>query len=110
MRAKPNAFFFPARGDRPPQNPRRYGGYLVHMGVVLMFIGFTGKAFDQSTTVEVAQGGTVNLGRYQMKIVNMVADENDNYTSGRLTVAVSKDGVLLGELTPERRFYKAYKQ
>jgi cytochrome c-type biogenesis protein CcmF len=64
------------------RNTRRYGGYLVHMGVVLMFIGFTGKAFDKSTTVEVAQGGSVQLGAYSLKIVSMVADENDNYTSG----------------------------
>jgi cytochrome c-type biogenesis protein CcmF len=110
IRAKTHANLVSAMVELTHRNTRRYGGYLVHMGVVLMFIGFTGKAFDQSTTVEVAQGGTVNLGRYEMKIVKMVADENDNYTSGRLTVAVSKDGVLLGELTPERRFYKAYKQ
>ena len=29
------------------RNTRRYGGYLVHMGIVLMFIGFTGAAFNQ---------------------------------------------------------------
>ena len=29
------------------RNTRRYGGYLVHMGIVLMFIGFTGHAFNQ---------------------------------------------------------------
>src|SRR5580704_11109614 len=33
------------------RNTRRYGGYLVHVGVVIMFIGFTGTAFDQKTTV-----------------------------------------------------------
>ena len=32
------------------RNTRRYGGYLVHMGIVLMFIGFTGAAFNQDTT------------------------------------------------------------
>ena len=32
------------------RNTRRYGGYLVHMGIVLMFIGFTGKAFNKDTT------------------------------------------------------------
>ncbi len=30
------------------RNTRRYGGYLVHMGIVVMFIGFTGHAFDQA--------------------------------------------------------------
>jgi cytochrome c-type biogenesis protein CcmF len=31
------------------RNTRRYGGYVVHMGIVLMFIGFTGQAFNKTT-------------------------------------------------------------
>jgi len=110
IRAKSNTNLFSSMVELTHRNTRRYGGYLVHMGVVLMFIGFTGKAFDKSTTVEVAQGGSVQLGAYSLKIVSMVADENDNYTSGKLTVAVSRDGADLGTLTPERRFFKAAKQ
>jgi len=44
------------------RNTRRYGGYLVHMGIVFMFIGFTGKAFDLDKTVQVSKGDKVNLG------------------------------------------------
>jgi len=110
IRAKNNTNLLSSMVELTHRNTRRYGGYLVHMGVVLMFIGFTGKAFDQSITVEVPQGGSVQLGRYSLKIVSMVADENDNYTSGKLTVAVSRDGADLGTLTPERRFFKAAKQ
>ena len=60
-----------ARADRtccPPmvelthRNTRRYGGYIVHMGIVFMFIGFTGSAFNQNKTAEVPQGGTVKIG------------------------------------------------
>ena len=43
------------------------GGYLlVHMGIVFMFIGFTGKAFDLDKTVQVQKGDKVNLGAYQL--------------------------------------------
>ena len=38
------------------RNTRRYGGYLVHMGIVLMFIGFTGHAFNQSEVKELNNG------------------------------------------------------
>ena len=31
------------------RNTRRYGGYLVHMGIVLMFIGFTGAASTRTS-------------------------------------------------------------
>ena len=32
------------------RNQRRYGGYVVHLGIVLMFVGFAGSAFDLETT------------------------------------------------------------
>src|SRR4029077_19438309 len=41
------------------RNTRRYGGYLVHVGIVVLFVGFTGKAFDKDKTVEIVQGQTV---------------------------------------------------
>ena len=46
------------------RNTRRYGGYLVHMGIVLMFIGFTGQAFNQSRTREVNVGDNMQIGAY----------------------------------------------
>ena len=39
------------------RNTRRYGGYLVHMGIVLMFVGWTGTAFNQKEVQEVKGGG-----------------------------------------------------
>ncbi len=38
------------------RNTRRYGGYLVHMGIVFMFIGFTGSAFNQHETRNLGVG------------------------------------------------------
>src|SRR5258707_12035607 len=40
----------------------------------------------------------------------MDADKNENYSWGKLRVAVSKNGEDLGEMTPERRFYTASRQ
>ena len=42
-----------------------------------MFIGFTGKAFDKDTTVEVGVGETFRVGGYEMKIREIVDGEND---------------------------------
>ena len=39
------------------KNRRRYGGYLTHLGLVLLFAGFTGKAFTQEAEVVLDQGG-----------------------------------------------------
>ena len=42
--------------DLTHRNTRRYGGYLVHVGIVILFVGFTGAAFNKDTTVELPQG------------------------------------------------------
>jgi cytochrome c-type biogenesis protein CcmF len=92
------------------RNTRRYGGYLVHMGIVLMFIGFTGHAFNQNEVKELALGDSMRIGRYDLRMANLEQGDTENYEWHRATVAVSKDGDALGVLRPERRFYKASRQ
>jgi cytochrome c-type biogenesis protein CcmF len=92
------------------RNTRRYGGYLVHMGIVLMFIGFTGHAFNQSEVKELNKGDTMRVGAYDLKMVDLEQGENENYQWDRATMQVSKNGDPLGALEPEKRFYKASRQ
>ena len=92
------------------RNTRRYGGYLVHMGIVLMFIGFTGGAFNQSDVKEMNVGDTLNLGHYRLKVVDLQEGDNGNYSWHRAMVEVWRGGDLLSTLAPEKRFYKASRQ
>ena len=92
------------------RNTRRYGGYLVHMGIVFMFIGFTGKAFDLDKTVQVTKGDKVQLGAYQLTIGPTESGRNENYSWDILNVGVMKNGSDLGTLRPERRLYFASRQ
>jgi cytochrome c-type biogenesis protein CcmF len=92
------------------RNTRRYGGYLVHMGIVLAFIGFTGHAFNQNEVKELAVGDSMRVGTYDLRMVNMVEGDEANYSWHRATMAVSVNGELLGTLSPEKRFYTASKQ
>ncbi len=92
------------------RNTRRYGGYLVHMGIVLMFIGFTGHAFNQAEVKELNKGDSMRVGVYDLKMVDLQQGGNDNYDWHRATMAVSKHGEYLGTLEPEKRFYKASRQ
>jgi cytochrome c-type biogenesis protein CcmF len=92
------------------RNTRRYGGYLVHVGVVLLFIGFTGKAFDKDTTVEVAAGETVTLGHYQLLVDAVESGQTPNYMWSKLPIHVSKNSEDLGVMSPEHRIYIAQKQ
>jgi len=92
------------------RNTRRYGGYLVHMGIVLMFIGFTGHAFNQSEVKELNNGDRMRVGNYDLKMIDLKQGENELYAWHRATIAVSKNGQSLGILEPEKRFYIASKQ
>jgi cytochrome c-type biogenesis protein CcmF len=92
------------------RNTRRYGGYLVHVGVVVMFIGFTGSAFNQQTTVEVSKGDVVSLGHYKLRLTEIQQGQNDNFRWQRPLLDVTKNGEFIGTLKPEKRLYLAKKE
>ncbi|MCC6860584.1 MAG: heme lyase CcmF/NrfE family subunit [Bryobacterales bacterium] len=92
------------------RNTRRYGGYLVHMGIVLMFVGFTGAAFNRDATAEVSVGSSMRIGHYTLKVDRLTEGDNENYNWHRARLQVYKNGDYLGSLEPERRFYKANEQ
>jgi cytochrome c-type biogenesis protein CcmF len=92
------------------RNTRRYGGYLVHMGIVLIFIGLTGHAFNLNEVKELNKGDAMQIGAYNLKMVDLQQGENENYQWHRATMQVTKNGEPLGTLEPEKRFYMASKQ
>jgi cytochrome c-type biogenesis protein CcmF len=92
------------------RNTRRYGGYLVHMGIVLMFIGFTGAAFNKNRVDEMKPGDSVTLGTYRLTLKETHEGQNDNYLWQNASVAVTRNGELLKVLKPESRIYTASRQ
>lgn len=89
------------------RNTRRYGGYLVHLGIVAMFVGFTGSAFNLHEVRNLGLGESVRFGHYDLKLANVVDDGNDNYESSRASVEVFRNGKQIDLLEPEIRLYKA---
>jgi cytochrome c-type biogenesis protein CcmF len=92
------------------RNTRRYGGYLVHMGIVLMFVGFTGQVFNKDVTTEVLVGDKIHLGGYDMVVKDLKEGEDDNIAWRKAVVDVHKNGKFLGTLEPRRDFFKASRQ
>src|SRR5215469_5087311 len=68
------------------RNTRRYGGYLVHMGIVLVFIGFTGHAFNLNEVKELNQGDSMQIGHYTLRMARLEQGENENYQWHRATM------------------------
>jgi len=104
---KSNIGLIPAVVELTHRNTRRYGGYIVHMAIVVMFIGFTGAAFNKERTMEVAQGSSFDIGRYTLKVAAMQDGENDNYVWSRMDLDVYEGNQKITTLRPEKRFYKA---
>jgi cytochrome c-type biogenesis protein CcmF len=110
IKTKSGIGLIPATVELTHRNTRRYGGYMVHMGIVFMFIGYTGAAFNKDVTKEVAPGGTFQLGHYTLRIADMTKGENDNYVWQKMQVEASENGKSLGMMEPERRLYKSSQQ
>jgi cytochrome c-type biogenesis protein CcmF len=88
------------------RNTRRYGGYIVHIGIVIIFVGITGSAFKvEQKGRELKIGQSTQIGNYTLKVDAMGVGANANYRWWRLDLGVSKNGESLGEMHPERRFY-----
>jgi cytochrome c-type biogenesis protein CcmF len=89
------------------RNRRRYGGYIVHLGVVLMAIGIIGsQMFQTQTQGTIPQGGTLKLDNYTLTYKSLDNwDTPDGRNVARATVSVSKNGVYLGDLHPRRDYY-----
>jgi cytochrome c-type biogenesis protein CcmF len=102
--------FLPAVVELTHRNTRRYGGYLVHMGIVLMFIGYSGHPFNQTVVGEVDKGDVMKVGAYTLKVVDLTEGDTPNYQWETALLDVSKNGEHLGTLEPTRRFYKAAQQ
>jgi len=89
------------------RNMRRYGGYVVHFGVVLVVIGLAGAAFNRDVEQTIGKGDRVALGRYTLIGEEYTEDDNANYRSQAALLEVYKDGKFLTRLNPEERFFKA---
>lgn len=92
------------------RNTRRYGGYLVHMGIVFMFIGFTGSAFNLHETHNLGLEQSLRFGRYDLKLVSINNGDNGNYEFSHAVLTVSRNGQEIDQLEPEVRFYKSSQQ
>jgi cytochrome c-type biogenesis protein CcmF len=89
------------------RNTRRYGGYIVHFGIVVMFIGIAGGAFNQSREQEMGFGDEMKMGPYRLVCQSFSQDSNANYDTEFALLDVFKGGKKITQLAPERRFYNA---
>ena len=98
----------PAFGRLIARNRRRYGGYIVHMGIVVVFAAFAGLAFKKEFDVNLKDGDVRELSDafgHKWKFVSQGISRYDqlNRQVTALALDVSRDGKPQGVLTTEKR-------
>jgi cytochrome c-type biogenesis protein CcmF len=88
-------------------NTRRHGAFIVHFGIVLMFIGFAGSAFNRSVEKELNSGESMDIGPYHLVSRGFTPESNDNYVAERSLIDVYRGGKRQFQLAPEARLYQA---
>jgi cytochrome c-type biogenesis protein CcmF len=92
------------------RNTRRYGGYIIHIGVVIVVVGLAGAAFNRSQESELALHDKLAIGPYTLECVGFTQDSNPNYNSEYALLDVYKGGTKQFQMSPEKRVYLASDQ
>jgi cytochrome c-type biogenesis protein CcmF len=98
------------------KNRRRYGGYIVHLGIVGMFIGFVGSAWNLEREVTLVPGQTHQIGNFDVRYLGTrmcpgnpkCSAEEQADLNKRMLFAdfeVHESGKPLGQIHPAKFFY-----
>jgi cytochrome c-type biogenesis protein CcmF len=86
-------------------NRRRYGGYIVHLGVVLICLGISGTAFRESWSGTMEPGGSFAIGRYDVTYERARVYTTDEKAVRMAVMDVSENGERVARLTPQRNIH-----
>jgi len=92
------------------RNTRRYGGYIVHFGVVVIVVGLSGAAFNQQKEQEMGFGDKMQIGPYTLVCDSYTQEDNPNYSIEYAVLNVYKNGKPLFQMFPAKKFFKASQQ
>lgn len=98
--------FFHALGRLISRNRRRYGGYIVHIGIAVLLIGVAASsAFSSNVERNVKVGETFRVGDYDVKYAKATSSVSNEHLTFGAVLEVSKDGKYVATLTPARNNY-----
>jgi cytochrome c-type biogenesis protein CcmF len=88
---------------------RRYGGYIVHVGIVLMFVGFAGTAYQKEAEIPMTPGKDQTVGKYRIHFDRLAHEEDrqKEMVTGEVT-AFDRDGKVIDHLRPAKWFFHGH--
>jgi len=92
------------------RNRRRYGGYIVHLGVLLIVIGFAGNAFKVERRADMAPGDSLNIASYTLTYEGLRTASTSEKDIFEATLSVSRGGDDVETMRPQRNLHLAQGQ
>ncbi len=97
--------------DLTLMNKRRYGGFIVHAGVVLVFVGIISSSMFQSETLQtIRQGESFQIRNYALRYDGMFQRNDPEKDVVFAEVTIIRDGREIGKLFPEKQFHHKSQQ
>lgn len=96
----------PALGALLMRNHRRYGGFVVHLGVVVLFVGVAGSSgYGRQVEQTLRVGESLAVGRYRVEFEGLRHAEGRTHVAVAAGVRVSNSETPVGRLEPAKLFY-----
>ena len=102
-----------SHGESPPRalatllrkNQQRYGGYIVHLGVVFFLIGTAGSVFNEERLENVSPGQEVAMNGYRLRYLTALPLPAQHYGGAVARLALYRKDEPVAVMTPEKRIY-----
>jgi cytochrome c-type biogenesis protein CcmF len=92
------------------RNKRRYGGYIVHVGIVLFFIGVAGQSYKQTKEILLKPGESTTIDRYTVSYESLRVSDDGQKQMVTGTVSTSDRGKAGPKLYPAKWFFHKHEQ
>ncbi len=92
------------------RSQRRYGGYIVHIGVVLIFLGFAGEGFKKEEQATLKPGQQIQVGNFTVRhdALRVTSDAQKQMITGH--VSIFDNGKAVGEMTPAKWYFAKHEE
>ena len=90
------------------RNKRRYGGYIVHVGVVLIFLGFAGEGFKRDEEANLKPGQQVQVGQFTVRMDELKLTDDGQKQMVTAYMSVLRDGKPDGRVFPAKWYFRKH--
>jgi cytochrome c-type biogenesis protein CcmF len=92
------------------RNKRRYGGYTVHLGIVLIFLGFAGEGFKQKEVAELKPGQQSTVGEFTARLDALRVSDDGRKQMVTAHMTVFRNGQVFDRMYPSKWFFRKHEE